>query len=234
VAELKAPTSIDKPRRATLRATIRIGDEQSTNAWPIWFFPRDVWKDATNVALFDPANRLAGFPVELPTKLASNALVIATSWSDDLDRHLAQGGRAIVLLSARDRNSPLPIVEMPFWREAIRLIERDHASWHDFPIDADNFAGLQFFGLATDCALDTSKLPDGATAKPILRRLDACTVRLHDYATELSWPNGGRAILSTLRFEGSLGLANSSQPLGITRNIAASYLLRQWVRYLQS
>jgi hypothetical protein len=234
VAEFKVPTLIDKPLRATLRATVQIGDERSTNSWPIWFFPRDVWKDVTNVALFDPAGRLAGLPVELPTKVAPNSLVIATTWSDELDRHLAGGGRAIVLLSSKDRNSPVPIAELPFWRETIRLIERDHPSWRDFPIDTDGFAGLQFFGLATDCALDTSKLPERATAKPVLRRLDARTVRLQDYTTELNFPGGGRAIISTLRFEGSVGLANSSQPLGITRNIAASYLLRQWVRALQS
>ena len=44
----------------------------------------------------------------------------------------------------------------------------------------------------------------------------------------------GRLIVSTLRFEGSLGLAGSTQPLGIARNVAASHLLRCWVRYLHS
>ena len=122
----------------------------------------------------------------------------------------------------------MPTIELPFWRESIRLIETKHPAWQDFPLD-DGVAGMQFFGCATDCALDTGKLEK--PHHPILRRLDARTVAIHDYATDIEW-NDGRLIVSTLRFEGSRGLANSTQPLGITRSIAASYLLRCFARYL--
>jgi hypothetical protein len=228
VAEFKLP-AIGQPRRATLRAAVTVGDDRSENSWPLWFFPRDVWKDVTDVALLDPANRLSGLPM-LPDRLVDGQITIATTWTNQLDRFLSRGGRAVLLQSSK-QPGPVPILEMPFWREAIRLIERDHPAWQDFPI-GDGFAGLQFFGLATDCALDTSRL--SMKHRPILRRLDARIMRLHDYATEIEWQGGGRLIISTLRFEGSLGIGNSAQPLGIDRNVAAGHLLRRWVTYLQS
>ena len=111
---------------------------------------------------------------------------------------------------------------MPFWREAIRIAE-PHPAWRDFPCDD---VGMQFYGCATDHALDTAAL---AGANPILRRLDARTMHVHDYAAEIAWGRG-RAIISTLRFEGGAG----DQPLGISRSTAAAYLLWCWVRYLRN
>jgi hypothetical protein len=52
-------------------------------------------------------------------------------------------------------------------------------------------------------------------------------MHLSAYAVEIAIGRG-RAIVSTLRFEGGLG----DQPLGIARNTAASYLLCCWVKYL--
>jgi hypothetical protein len=83
--------------------------------------------------------------------------------------------------------------------------------------------GMQLYGCATNYALDTSAL----ATSPILRRLDARTMRAHDYVVEIAW-GAGRAIVSTLRCEGGAG----DQPLGISRNTAAAYLLSCWVRYL--
>jgi hypothetical protein len=113
-------------------------------------------------------------------------------------------------------------VERSFWREAIRIAE-PHPAWDDFPIDD---SGLLLFGCATDYALDIGALPQPAT--PIYLRLDARTMRLDAYAAEIAW-GAGRALVTTLRFEGGHG----SQPLGIGRNTAAAYLLRCWARYLQ-
>jgi hypothetical protein len=84
---------------------------------------------------------------------------------------------------------------------------------------------LQFYGCATDRALDARGAGD--TARPILRRVDTRTLAVHDYATELRWGHG-RVIVSTLRFEGGLG----DQPSGIGRNTGAAYLLRCWVAHL--
>jgi len=121
---------------------------------------------------------------------------------------------------------------MPFWREAVKLIE-PHAAWGDFP--HDGFTDLQFFGMAADAAIDTAQIratgeaADGTSpVSPILRRVDARTVAVHDYAAEVRW-GAGRLIVSTLRFAGGLG----HQAVGIRRNTAAAYLLSCWVRYLQ-
>jgi hypothetical protein len=87
--------------------------------------------------------------------------------------------------------------------------------------------GMQFFGCATDCALDLSAC--GVPWWPIFRRLDARTMAVHEYAAELAW-GAGRLLVTTLRFEGSQG----AQPLGITRSTAAAYLLWCWVQYLKA
>jgi hypothetical protein len=84
---------------------------------------------------------------------------------------------------------------------------------------------MQFYGCATDSALDTSAMTN---VLHIFRRLDARTMGLHDYAVELEW-GGGRLIVSTLRFEGGRG----DQPTGINRNTAAAYLLARWLCYQQ-
>jgi hypothetical protein len=232
VVEFAAPKT-DSPIRLTLTATVRIGQHQATNRWPIYIFPSEPWKEVRNVALVDPLIRMNGVTDMCKsitrTIDGSTKLVIATSWTDALDRFVSRGGHAILLQLHDAPRGPVPTVAMPFWRESIRLIETRHRAWQDFPLD-DGIAGLQFFGCATDCALDTDKLD--RPHHPILRRLDARTVAVHDYATEIEW-NDGRLIVSTLRFEGSQGLANSTQPLGIARNIAASYLLRCWAKYLQ-
>jgi hypothetical protein len=111
---------------------------------------------------------------------------------------------------------------MPFWREALRVCE-PHPAWGDFP--HDGWAALQFYGCATDHALDTAA--SGLPVAPILRRIDTRTMHIHDYAAELAWGTG-RLIVSTLRFAGGHG----DQPVGVARNTAASYLLSCWARYL--
>ena len=230
IAEFVAP-KIDKPQRLELSVTVTIGDETARNSWPIYVFPAEPWADLAGFSLIDPSRRLAELPNLAKTlkvgEIGDAVVVIATEWTSEVERFVARGGRAI-LLQDESKNGPIPTAEMPFWREAVRLIEARHPAWHDFPLE-DGHAGIQFFGCATDRALDTSKL--SRPHKPILRRLDARTVAVHDYATEVEWERG-RAIVTTLRFQGSAALAVSAQPLGIARNVGASYLLSCWVKYL--
>jgi hypothetical protein len=97
-----------------------------------------------------------------------------------------------------------------------------HPAWGDFP--HTGWAGLQFFGCATDHALDLSEHPE---AMPILRRIDTRTVASHAYIAALPYGQG-RMIISTLRFQGGHG----EQPSGITRNTATAYLLACLARSL--
>ncbi len=237
VAEFLAP-EVASPRRATLRVTLRIGSETARNAWPLWFFPRDPWAGLEDVALVDPSGRLGDWPLnarrwtladgrwtvsdgQSSTVQRLPAVLVATAWTPEVRGFVEAGGQAVLLQAGGGPPGPLPTVALPFWREALRLVE-PHPAWGDFP--HEGFAGLQFFGCATDHALDSGAFPG---ARPILRRLDMRTMYVHDYAAEVPW-GAGRLIVSTLRFEGGLG----EQPLGISRNTAAAWLLGCWVRYL--
>lgn len=223
IAEFPVPTIV-APMQVTLHATAQIGDETATNAWPLWFFPAEPWTSiAPRIVLLDATRRLEDFAQIAPglcTTLDGADLAIATTWTPELDTWVAAGGRAILLQGA-DGQGPIPHLPMPFWREAVKLLER-HGAWGDFP--HEGWTDLQFFGCAPDHALASD-----ATAlqvAPILRRVDARTMAVHDYAVEVVW-GAGRLIVTTLRFEGGLG----EQPRGISRNTAASYLLNCWARY---
>lgn len=224
VAELAAP-EVDAPCTATLHVSIWVGDESAENSWPLWVFPRDAWAGVEGVARVDPAGRLAGLAKIAPgvqDTLQDASVAIATTWTPEVEAFVAGGGGAVILQAGQGPPGPVPTVELPFWREAVRIVE-PHPAWRDFP--HGGCAGLQFFGCATDHALDTASV--SGQVMPILRRLDARTMHVHDYAAEMVWGDG-RLIVSTLRFEGGLG----EQPVGISRNTAAAYLLSCWVRRL--
>ena len=34
---------------------MRVGNEQNTNAWPLWLFPRNVWRAARGIVLLQQA-----------------------------------------------------------------------------------------------------------------------------------------------------------------------------------
>jgi hypothetical protein len=217
IAQWVAPEVI-RPTRATLRATLQIEEAPvSQNAWPLWFLPQ---RPAVDVRVSDPRGRLESMGDWLHAD-DSAAVVIATAWTDEVRRYVQSGGRAILLEDGSGLAGPVATQGMPFWREAIKLIE-PHPAWGDFP--HDSWCDLQFFGMATDHALDSARLPG---VLPILRRIDARTAAVHDYAFELKI-GAGRIIASTLRFDGGLG----EQPAGLARNTAAGYLLSCWARYL--
>jgi len=63
--------------------------------------------------------------------------------------------------------------------------------------------------------------------RPVLRRLDARSFEMHDYLVEVEL-GAGRALLTTLRFDGVAG----SQPVGFRRNVSGYALLSILLRYL--
>jgi hypothetical protein len=152
-----------------------------------------------------------------------SSIIIATAWTPELREFVERGGRALLLLGGDRPPGPLRSVDVPFWRESIRLAA-PHPAWRDFPLD--DAMGMQLFGCATDSALDLSAFE--RPWWPIFRRLDARTMLLYEYAAEIAWGTG-RLIVTSLRFEGGQG----AQPLGIVRNTAAAYLLWCWAKYLQ-
>lgn len=215
---------VSAPEQLTLQAEFIKGGERTRNSWHLWSFPADPWQEIEAVSLNDPEARLAGLAdlVITTDALAPPGVLLTTSWNEHAEVFVRGGGRAILLAAGGQRAEPFKVMPMPFWREGVKVIE-PHPAWGDFP--HEGWTALQFYGMATDLTLDTTSTPG---CRPILRRLDARTMAVHDYAAE--FPLGkGRLIVSTLRFEGGLG----HQPVGIKRNIAAAYLLSCWVRYLQ-
>jgi hypothetical protein len=220
VAEFLAP-SVSAPRELLLRAELEIGGERAANEWPLWVFPANPWAKLRGVALLDPGERLADLRALAPgcaDNLRGARAAIATAWTEELDAFVRAGGGAVLL--ADEGPGPVATREMPFWREAVRVVE-PHPAWGDFP--HGGWAGAQFFGCATDRALE---LP--AEARPILWRLDARTMAAHAYALEQPWGEG-RLVISTLRFAGGHG----TQPAGLARNTAAGYLLRCFAEHIQ-
>jgi hypothetical protein len=223
IAEFEMP-QVTRPERLLLQAELTLGNTRTHNTWSLWCFPSDPWQKVKSFRLFDPENRLAGLSdlVRLETDPSASVVVLSTTWNKELEAFIREGGRAILLTNG-NHAEPFATSPMPFWREAIKVLE-PHAAWGDFP--HEGWTDLQFYGLATDVGLETFK---ASGCRPILRRLDARTMAVHDYAAEV--PLGkGTLIVSTLRFEGKLG----RQPVGIKRNTAAAYLLSCWLRYLQA
>lgn len=217
IAEFTMP-EVERPLEVTLRASVEIGGERSDNRWPLWVFPARVWQRLAPVSLSDPGHRLDDLRRLAAVSDAPQPVMVATAWTGELAQQLARGGRAVLLLNGDDDRTPdrFRPTAMPFWREAVKLIE-PHPAWGDFP--HAGYCDLQFYGLAPDLAL-----PPLAT--PLLRRLDARTMAVHDYA---GIAEDGRLVVSTLRFAGGLG----DQPTGLSRQVAAQYLLYCWLRYLQ-
>ncbi|MDG4825735.1 hypothetical protein O7635_28140 [Asanoa sp. WMMD1127] len=224
IAAFTAP-AVDRPRRAVLRVEVTCAGLRTANTWSFWFLPDDGWSGAGPVSVVDPAGRLTGVAALAPETVpadTTDAVLLASAWTEAARRHVRAGGTAVLLVDAACAQPPLPVVEMPFWREAVKVVE-PHEAWGDFP--HDGWTDLQFAGMSPDLALDVSAAPVGA--RPLLRRVDTRTCAVHDYAVEV--PHGaGRLIVTSLRFDGSRG----DQPLGLRRNTGAAYLLGQWVRAL--
>jgi len=222
IARFDAP-DVERPRACRLEATVTIGDIRATNAWPLWVFPRDPWPwEGGTIAVVDPHGRLddlAPLVRERIVGMDDADVVIATAWPPEMATRVAGGGSAVLLQS--DRAGPLPAEPLPFWREAVRIAE-PHPAWHDFPVQP--FVGLQLRASSADHAFDADAHQD---ARPLLRRLDARSGRVHDYAVEMPYGKG-RIIATTLRLDGRTG----DLPLGISRSPGALYLLGCWVRYL--
>lgn len=95
---------------------------------------------------------------------------------------MAEGGRAILLQQKEGPPGTLPAVECPYWRAALKWVE-PHPAWGDSHHEHD--PGLQFYGMATDCALDASAMAAGAS--PLLRRMDTRGLDVHEYVAALAW-----------------------------------------------
>ncbi len=235
LAEFTVP-KLRRPQRAILRAEWTIGTQHGQNSWELYFFPDKSWSKIAPL-VYDPLGVLKGLEQIAPTAIAYEGRgsgqwggtqsihkipLLTSLWTADVEAFVRAGGRAILLQQADGPPGPLAVAHMPFWREALRVVE-PHPAWGDFP--HVGWADLALYGCATDATLKTGDWE--GRQRSILRRVDVRTMELHDYAVELYY-GAGRLIVSTLRFQGGHG----DQPLGIAHNTAAAYLLGCWVKYL--
>jgi hypothetical protein len=230
VAELVAP-DLPAPRRATLTVQVTSAGRRIENEWPLWILPARALTTTRGVAICDPRRLLDGLSrfygvmlLNTTTALdpATQRVIVCTTWNEDLADYVAAGGRVILLETGDPPTGLLPLAELPFWREALRLIE-PHPCWGD--LVHDGWADLQFSGCATDLALDLRSWDGPATV--LLRRVDTRTAAVHAYAALLG-AGQGQILISTLRLWGGQG----DQPSGILRNPAAIDLLGTWIEYL--
>jgi hypothetical protein len=225
VMEFEAP-EVTTPRQAMLQAQVCLDGLCTKNAWPLWFYPPDAWSDVPRFGLFDPINSLQDLPKLTGEKCISGfegvSVVVCSSWTETADAFVKRGGKVILLQGLNESTGPLPAVPVPYWREALKLIQ-EHPAWGDFP--HGNAPDMQFYTLAPDCALDTSGFQ--GRVNPIFRRLDMRGMELLEYAVEIAWGRG-RIIATTLRFSGGIG----DQPIGLRYCPAGQNLLANWVRSL--
>ncbi|MBI1279248.1 MAG: hypothetical protein GC179_14065 [Anaerolineaceae bacterium] len=200
------------------------------NQWPLWIYPTmNEWP--TSVAVYDPggtltnldglnqsAQRITGFGE------VDEALLLASVLTPQAHNYVQNGGSAIVL---QPGDGTLPVKPCPFWRESIKLLY-NHPVLKDFP--HRGHTDLQFYHLATDYAVDSTRLKsqfsDVGSIRPVIRRLDARQFTVLDYLVEIKIGKG-TLLASTLRFGGGVG----DQVNGLQQNIAGRYLLSLMCQY---
>lgn len=221
IARFRAPTVV-APEQMTLAMTATIAGREVRNAWPLWIFPRRTLDTAPTAALLDPGGAWHGIDrvLNLEGRSGKTAMTVASQWTPALDAQVRDGASALLWVRGRD-DDPVASSAMPFWREGIKVLE-PHPAWGSFP--HQGWTDLQFFGLSPDLAL---AVDPAIEQRPILRRVDARTMAVNDYATVVRHGRG-RLLVSTLRFGGGMG----EQALGLGRNVCAQELLLAWCTWL--
>lgn len=227
IAEVLLP-KVEVPTKLLFMVKLHHGNEEITNDWPFWVFPKEKLKPyLSQITVNDPLHLLSGLETKYP-ELSNNLVlnykneatkVIVTSLLQPQHYEFIEKGGKVFYIQ-RDEGE-FPIQKLPFWRESIQLFH-SHSIMNQFP--HENHTGLVFYGLATDINFDITKLPDHI---PIMDRLDARTFDLTNYIFERQIGKG-RLIATTLRFEGGVG----AQPSGIHLNPAGLYLFETILHYL--
>jgi hypothetical protein len=229
---LCAMPSVRRAVELILKASLVSSTLRVENQWPVWVYPAFSQSPA-NLGLLDPAGVLDDLAEWLPgikklsldDPLSPPGLVLSTVWDSRLWDYVQDGGKVFLL---QNGDHPLPVRRVPFWREGIKLFP-DHPIWRKFP--QRGFTDMQFFGLASDIAFDSSRLfqslAEGTRVQPVLRRLDAREFHVSEYMFEARM-GSGVLLACSLRLQGGLGV----QPAGFQRNVAGQAMLSACLNYL--
>jgi hypothetical protein len=226
--------SVDFPAEFQLTIDLRSDGLSISNDWFVYIYPKLV-PPPSDLAIFDPTyimGEWGDWLNQLPRvgkneNLSKNKTIISTIWDAHLNNFVQNGGRVILL---QQGDGPLPVRRCPFWRESVILFPK-HPLWETFP--QRGYAGLQFFGVASDRAFVSQELMLSLNGvfkiNPIMRRLDAREFHISDYLFEARI---GKGILlgCTLQLQGGQG----AQPFGLERNVAGAALLNSLINYIMS
>lgn len=226
--ELELPP-VDRPTLARFHAEL-YADRQlvARNQWEWGLYPRPMWSQLGQVALYDPSEHLHGLPEQVSQphqeRPESGVLLLATALPHWLTEWTRSGGYAVVALARHERGVTVP---MPFWREACHLF-LPHPTWERVG-GVPSHLSERLFAFSTDFALEPKPiLSPEALRTPLWRRVDARTGFVHDYLVEEQW-GAGKVLFATLHFAGALG----DTPLSLHYHPAGQYWLFHLLGYLQ-
>ncbi|MCS6849412.1 MAG: hypothetical protein RMN52_17060 [Anaerolineae bacterium] len=197
IAPLDAAGEVNRLRVLRLEATLAAGGTgEIANAWTLCVAP---------AGLRQPAAALRQARCET-----------------DLDAVAARtrAGERVVLLAPRTSDFVAPC---PFWREAIHVLAPELAAALGLPPDRPCI-DARCYDLATDCAMDASRLAqrlgcDPAAVRPLWRRFDARAMTWREYVVEVAL-GAGRLVATTLGFDA---------PAGDPRLISGGSPMAAWV-----
>ena len=155
--------------------------------------------------MLDPACRIAGIEERFTVSRLEDYEELGSVQKGDILVATAQGkavedaarrGAGVILFVSDD--TCCPVVEVPFYREGVVKIQ-------DHPAMAGTahrgYAGIQYFGVASEYAIDKVKLDAREVVyRSLIRRYDARKFFVSEYAAELI-RGQGRMLVSTLRIE---------------------------------
>ena len=215
-----------------LRIRLTYGEKEYENSWFVWVYPKNVTERKIHV--LDSAFHMEGiedkFQVhrladyDAVSGLKEGDILVTSQLGKSVKEAAKRGVKVIAFVSA---GTELPIVNVPFYREAVIKIQ-DHPAMQN--LEHRGFAGLQFLGVAGDKALEKIEFEKQYPCyKSLIRRFDARNFSTREYAVEFT-EGRGRVILSTLNISGGKG----EQPSGFTENKLAVKLLDEWIKYIDA
>lgn len=216
----------------TLKAELQWCGGRYENSWPVWAYPKDLTDRP--VYVLDPAGGLAGIEEQFKVlrlggyeelcRVQKGDILVAAVCGRAVEDAAGRGAGVILFVSD---DTCYPVVKVPFFREGVVKI-KEHPAMKQTA--HRGFAGIQYFGVAPECAIDKAELEAReGSYQSLIRRFDARKFFVCEYAAELI-RGEGRMIISTLDVGGGKG----EQPDGLSENRFGTYLLSEWIKYLDN
>lgn len=236
VIELPKPDFIlpttEQTKCCNLNIELTHSNGQYENNWDIWLWPKKYRKET--LYLLDPTDYFHGIEqyfmvvhlkgVDELNTLVPGAIVLTTIHDQTVEANAARG---LKIISVINGVSILPTVSAPFFREGITRIT-EHPAIEN--ISHKGYAGIQFFGIASDRVFDKIQLEKTIGGyRTLVRRYDARKFWVGEYLVEYT-TGSGRVLATTLNLAGGKG----EQPNTIGANRLGIGLLQGMVAYLDS